>query len=52
MSAADVKEMVYHCECRRFVSGTQVAPCQCHECGRVHSPTGGNGHNEWNLRLY
>jgi hypothetical protein len=38
MSATDVKEVVYHCECRRFVLGTPVATCHCHECGREHAP--------------
>jgi hypothetical protein len=37
MSAADVKEIVYHCECRRFVQGTPTGTCFCHECGREHS---------------
>ncbi len=39
MSAADVKEIVYHCECRRFVKGTPTEPCFCHECGREHAPS-------------
>jgi hypothetical protein len=39
MSSTDVKEIVYHCECRRFVQGTTVAACTCHECGREHAPT-------------
>lgn len=39
MSASDIKEIVYHCPCRRFVQGTPDASCTCHECGRVHVPT-------------
>ncbi|MDP3565096.1 MAG: hypothetical protein Q8R70_11475, partial [Methanoregula sp.] len=39
MSATEVKEIVYHCQCRRFVKGTPVASCTCHECGREHVPT-------------
>jgi hypothetical protein len=38
MSATEVKEIVYHCECRRFVPGIPAAPCLCYECGRTHSP--------------
>ena len=30
MSAIDVKEIVYHCQCRRFVEGTPV--------GSLHLP--------------
>jgi len=39
MSACDVKQIVYHCQCRRFAEGTPVAPCICLECGREHVPT-------------
>jgi hypothetical protein len=39
MSATDVKEIVYHCQCRRFVKGTPIDPCTCPECGREHEPT-------------
>ena len=46
MSSTEVKEIVYHCECRRFILGTAVDPCSCHECGREHSPTGGNEYAE------
>jgi hypothetical protein len=38
MSAIEVKEIVYHCQCRRFTTGTPVAPARCHECGREHVP--------------
>lgn len=37
-SALEIKEIVYHCECRRFVKGTLNAPCTCDECGRHHAP--------------
>jgi hypothetical protein len=40
MSSTDVKEIVYHCECRRFILGTPVDVCTCHECGREYSPAG------------
>jgi hypothetical protein len=46
MSATEVKEIMYHCECRRFVLGTPFATCNCHECGREHSPAGGNDYVE------
>ena len=39
MSSTEVKEIVYHCDCRRFVTGTPVAPSICHECGRKLAPT-------------
>jgi hypothetical protein len=39
MSATEIKEIVYHCECRRFVMGAVGAACLCHECGREHAPT-------------
>ena len=42
MSASEIKEILYHCECRRFIIGTPAAPCNCYECGREHSPNGGN----------
>jgi hypothetical protein len=38
MSATDVKSIVCHCQCRRFVEGTPGAPCTCHECGQEHVP--------------
>jgi len=40
MSATDVKEIVYHCECRRFVLGTPAGACLCHECGQELEPAG------------
>jgi hypothetical protein len=39
MSTTEVKEIVYHCDCRRFVQGTPVTPCTCHECGKELAPT-------------
>jgi len=39
MSANEITEIMYHCECRRFAIGTPVAPCICHECGRELVPT-------------
>jgi len=39
MSSANVKEIVYHCECRRFVVGTPTDSCICTECGREHTPS-------------
>ena len=41
MSTADVKEIMYHCQCRRFVLGSPAAPCLCNECGRQHTPDAG-----------
>ncbi|OPX64827.1 hypothetical protein [Methanoregula sp. PtaB.Bin085] len=38
MSATEVKEIVYHCECRRFVMGAVETTCLCPECGRMHAP--------------
>jgi hypothetical protein len=38
MSATEVKEIVYHCQCRRYVEGTPQGSCFCNECGREHSP--------------
>jgi len=35
MSATEVKEIVYHCECRRFVMGAVETTCLCPECGRM-----------------
>ena len=43
MSATDVKEVVYHCECRRYVLGTPATSCHCHECGREHDPADVSG---------
>jgi len=38
MSATDVKEIVYHCECRRFVEGPVGNSSICPECGKTHMP--------------
>ena len=38
MSATEIKEIVYHCECRRFVMGAVETTCLCPECGRMHAP--------------
>ncbi|OPX64828.1 hypothetical protein [Methanoregula sp. PtaB.Bin085] len=38
MSATEVKEIVYHCECRRFVMGAVETTCLCPECGRMQVP--------------
>lgn len=38
MSAFDVKEIVYHCQCRRFMPAVVAKTCICHECGRQHAP--------------
>jgi len=37
-SSSRVKEILWHCQCRRFVLGDTVNACTCHECGRVHVP--------------
>lgn len=39
MSATDVKEIIYHCQCRRYVVGTPQNAAVCRECGRQHVPT-------------
>jgi hypothetical protein len=38
MSAIDVKEIVYHCQCRRFAEETPVAPARCPECRWEYVP--------------
>lgn len=38
MSATEIREIVYHCECRRFVVGAVEVSCLCPECGRMHVP--------------
>jgi len=38
VSTTDVREIVYHCQCRMFVEGTPSESCTCHECGREHRP--------------
>jgi hypothetical protein len=43
MSSIEVKEIVYHCECRRFAEGTPIDSCICPECGREHRPTDVSG---------
>jgi len=35
----EAAEIVYHCQCRRFVTGPVDSPCTCHECGRKLVPT-------------
>ncbi len=45
MSSVNVKEIVYHCRCRRFVEGTPSEPCYCSECGQVHAPYDGSVQN-------
>jgi hypothetical protein len=47
MSATEVTEIMYHCECRRFTIGTPVSSCTCHECGREHVPDEGLGISEF-----
>ncbi|NMB79257.1 MAG: hypothetical protein GYA23_09225 [Methanomicrobiales archaeon] len=35
----DIREIIYHCPCRRFVEGSLTTTSTCHECGRQHAPS-------------
>lgn len=37
-SNTEVKDIIYHCQCRRFVEGLPNTPCFCSECGREFAP--------------